>query len=354
MGITEVNVLRQEMASRGGDVGVSEDLLGWASDNGGCLLTGTLSQFDRLLHRLKGPDIGLRGLAVSIEAALHNFDDSFPACHPGLHLEQAPLLMGILNVTPDSFSDGGEYAEADSAVMHALDMVARGAALVDIGGESTRPGSDPVSESDELSRVLPVVRALARPLPGRLSVDTSKARVAADVLAAGAFMVNDVSALRADEEMAAVVRDADCPVVLMHMQGDPRTMQEDPQYRDVTEEVYSFFVERLNWAVDQGLREENLLIDPGIGFGKTTAHNLTLLRDLEAFRSLGRPLVLGTSRKRFLGELLGSEVPQQRDAATACTTAMAVTAGVHILRVHEVEGNRQAAVVARAIREAGV
>ena len=177
--------------------------------------------------------------------------------------------------------------------------------------------------------------------------------MAAEALAAGAFMVNDISALRADREMVAVVRDAGCPVVLMHMQGDPKTMQDDPTYRDVVGDVYAFFLERLNWAVDNGLSEQNLLIDPGIGFGKTTAHNLELLHNLEAFRSLGRPIVVGASRKRFLGELLGIKAPRERDLATAATTTMAVLAGAHVVRVHEIAGNREAALVARAVMGAG-
>jgi dihydropteroate synthase len=353
LGIREVNILKQELTSRGGDVAVSEDLFQWMRENGGCLLMGNLAQFERLLPRLKGPDTGLRELADSIETALRNYSEPFPACHPGLHLDQAPLLMGILNVTLDSFSDGGSYRDVDAAALHALDMVARGAALVDVGGESTRPGSEPVSELDESKRVMPVVQALARPLHGRLSIDTCKARVAGEALAAGAFMINDISALRMDREMVAVVRDAGCPVVLMHMLGSPKDMQSDPRYEDVVADVYAFLLERLNWAVDNGLSEQNLLIDPGIGFGKTTVHNLELLRNLEAFKSLGRPIVVGASRKRFLGELLGIEDSRRRDQATAATTTMAVLAGAHIIRVHEIAGNRQAALVARAVMRAG-
>lgn len=354
LGIREINLLKQELTSRGGDVAVSEDLFRWMEENGGCLLLGTLSQFERLLPRLKGPDTGLHELADSIETALRNYSTSTPLCHPGIPLEAAPLLMGILNVTPDSFSDGGAHTDVESAVAHALEMASLGAAFVDVGGESTRPGSEPVSEVEELERVMPVVQALARQLEGRVSVDTSKARIAAEALEAGAFMINDISALRADPEMVAVVRDADCPVVLMHMRGDPKTMQDDPVYRDVVSDVYAFFLERLDWAVGSGLREENLLIDPGIGFGKTTAHNLTLLRNLEAFKSLGRPLVVGASRKRFLGELLGIDVAEERDRATAATTAIAVLAGAHVVRVHEIEGNRQSASVTQAILNAGV
>jgi len=352
LGIREVNVLKEELTSRGGDVAVSEDLFQWMKENGGCLLMGTLSEFERMLPSLKSGETGLRELAESIEAALRNHDTPVPPCHPHLRLDQAPLLMGVLNLTPDSFSDGGMHKDLDSAVMAGLEMVARGAALVDVGGESTRPGSEPVYEQDEIQRVMPVVQALARSLPGRISIDTYKARVAADALAAGAFMVNDISALRMDRDMVAVVRDAGCPVVLMHMQGRPRDMQEDPAYSDVVEEVYAFFLERLNWAVDMGLSEENLLIDPGIGFGKTKDHNLALLRNLEAFRSLGRPIVVGTSRKRFIGEILGLDDPQQRDTATAATTSLAVMSGAHVLRVHEIEGNREAAIMARAIRMA--
>lgn len=349
VGIREVNILKQELTSRGGDVAVSEDLLAWMRENGGCLLMGTVAQFERLLPRLKGPDLGLQDLAESVETALRNYDVSTPASHPRLPLIHAPLLMGILNVTPDSFSDGGLHLDLDSTVMLGLEMVARGATFVDVGGESTRPGAEPVYELEELKRVMPFVQALARSLPGRVSIDTYKARVAAEALAAGAFMVNDISALRMDRDMVAVVRDADCPVVLMHMLGKPRTMQDEPVYRDVVEDVYAFFLERLNWAVDNGVKEENLLIDPGIGFGKTTTHNLELLRNLEAFRSLGRPIVVGTSRKRFLGEILGIEAPRERDMATTATTAMAVMGGAHIVRVHEIPHNLQAAQVARAV-----
>jgi dihydropteroate synthase len=257
--------------------------------------------------------------------------------------------MGVLNVTPDSFSDGGLLGDPEAAVQAGLAMVEEGAALVDVGGESTRPGADTLPLEVERERVLPVLSALGAALPGRVSVDTYKAALAADALAAGAYMVNDISALRMDKEMVAVLRDADCPVILMHMLGEPKTMQQAPSYTDVVREIYTFFVERLNWAVDNGLKEENLLVDPGIGFGKTTAHNLEILRQLDAFRSLGRPIVLGTSRKRFLGEILGIEEPQARDEGTAATTVIAAAAGAHIVRAHRVGLNRDAAKIARAV-----
>ena len=257
--------------------------------------------------------------------------------------------MGVLNVTPDSFSDGDSYPDVDAAVAAGLRMAGEGAAFVDVGGESTRPGAPPVPADEEMRRVMPVVTALAADLPGRISVDTYKAEVAAAALNAGAYMVNDISALRMDAGMVDVVRDADCPVVLMHMKGEPRDMQRDPQYKDVVSEIYAFFVERLNWAVDHGLREENLLVDPGIGFGKKTEHNLEILRNLAAFRSLGRPVVVGTSRKRFLGDITGVVEPAGRDGATTATTVLAAREGAHILRVHRVADNVEAASVARAV-----
>jgi dihydropteroate synthase len=347
--VRAANILKQEMLSRGGEVATSREVYELHGGKADCLVMGTLTQFERLLPKLKAQPFGLRRLADSVEAALRNHDDPLPACPAGIDLTDAPLLMGVLNVTPDSFSDGDSYPDAAAAARAGLDMVQDGAAFVDVGGESTQPGAQSVPLEEELGRVLPVIRALAPTLPGRISVDTYKAAVAAEALAAGAYMVNDISALRADPEMVAVIRDAGCPVVLMHMLGEPKTMQQAPVYDDVIEELYAFFVERLNWAVDNGLSEENLLVDPGIGFGKTTAHNVEILRGLAAFRSLGRPIVVGTSRKRFLGEIAGIDDAKDRDGVTAATTVIAAAAGAHIVRVHRVDLNRDAARVARAV-----
>ncbi len=342
------SILKQEMLSRGGEVAVSREVYELKGEKADCLIMGTLTQFERLLPKLRQQPFGLRRLADAVETALRNYDTALPAAPPELGLERGPLLMGIVNLTPDSFSDGDLYAGAEAAVAAALKMAAEGADFIDLGGESTRPGAGYVQEDEEAGRVLPVVRALAPRVQARISVDTYKAGVAAQALAAGAHMVNDISALRMDPEMVAVLRDARCPVILMHMQGEPRTMQDAPTYDDVVEDVYRFFVERLNWAVDHGLNEQDLLVDPGIGFGKTTEHNLLLLRHLSAFRSLGRPLVVGTSRKRFLGSILGLEEPRARDNATVATTALAVWEGAHIIRVHQVAANREAARVAQA------
>lgn len=346
------NVLKQEMVARGGEVAISREVYEWWGDRADCIIMGTLVQFEELVEKLSTQSLGLRSLALSLAAALHNYDQEPPSGPAGLDLDDSPVLMGVLNVTPDSFSDGSQYPDVDSAVSRALDIVLEGASLVDVGGESTRPGAEPVPTEEELRRVLPVVKALAPSLPNRVSVDTYRAQVAAAALEGGAYMVNDISALRMDPEMVAVVRDADCPVILMHMQGEPRSMQENPTYENVVAEIYDFFVERLNWAVDNGLKERNLLIDPGLGFGKTTAHNLEILRGLSSLRSLGRPVVVGASRKRFLGEVLGIAEPRERDAATAATTVLVSMAGAHIIRVHEVPMNRDAARLAKAVQRA--
>jgi dihydropteroate synthase len=263
-----------------------------------------------------------------------------------------PCVMGVLNVTPDSFSDGGLFVHPEAALRQGVAMVAEGAAIVDIGGESTRPGSDPVSVEQESARVVPVVEALRESVAVPVSVDTSKAEVARRALAAGAAFVNDVTALRSDPEMAAVVAEAGCPVCLMHMLGAPKTMQEDPRYDDVVDEVLRFLEERLATAVAAGVREEQVLLDPGIGFGKTPAHNLLLLRHLDRFVALGRPVVLGTSRKRFLGVILDAE-PQDRLFGTVATTVMGVLAGAAVFRVHDVRPNVEALRVTDAVRTAG-
>jgi dihydropteroate synthase len=349
LSVRAAGILKQEMLARGGEVAISREVYETSGELADCLVMGTVGQFERLMPKLKMQPFGLSRLADALDTALHNYDAPVPVGPPGMDLSDGPLLMGIVNVTPDSFSDGGDRNELSVAARAALRMAEEGAALIDIGGESTRPGSDPVSAKDEAARVLPVVEALAAELPGRISVDTYKAWVAAQALERGAYMINDISALRMDPEMVAVLRDAGCPVVLMHMLGEPKTMQQDPHYDDVVDEVYAFFLERLNWAIDNGLKEENLLVDPGLGFGKTTSHNLEILHNLQTFRSLGRPVVLGASRKRFLGEILSIDDPKGRDSATAAITVLAAAQGAHILRVHRIGPNLEAVRLARAV-----
>jgi dihydropteroate synthase len=257
-----------------------------------------------------------------------------------------PLVMGVVNVTPDSFSDGGAWLDPEAAVAHGHDLARQGADILDIGGESTRPGAEPVGAAEELRRVLPVLEGLAVAGP-RLSIDTSKAAVAEAALRAGATIVNDVTALRGDPAMAALLAQNHCDVCLMHMLGEPRTMQRDPRYDDVVDDVKAFLSARLELAVAQGIAEERIWLDPGIGFGKTVAHNLELLRRLHELVGLGRPLVVGTSRKSFLGTLTGRG-PHDRVPATIATNVLALAAGARIFRVHDVAEVRDALVVAAA------
>jgi dihydropteroate synthase len=259
-------------------------------------------------------------------------------------------LMGVVNVTPDSFSDGGLYLDPEAAIAHGRELAAAGAEILDVGGESTRPGAEVVPAEEELRRVVPVVRGLA-PLEEHeclVSVDTSKARVAAAAVDAGAAIVNDVTALRGDGEMAVLCAERDVTVVLMHMRGDPRTMQDDPRYDDVVAEVKSFLVERVEAATASGIAEERIWLDPGIGFGKTAAHNLELLRRLGELRDLGRPLVIGTSRKSFIGKVDGFAA-SERLGGTIASSVLAAAEGAEVLRVHDVAEMRQALTVAAAI-----
>jgi len=256
--------------------------------------------------------------------------------------------MGILNVTPDSFSDGGRFTDHGRAVEHGLAMERDGATIIDVGGESTRPGAEPVSERDELARVIPVIEGLcAAGLRASVSIDTSKATVARAALDAGATLINDVSALRGDPAMAALVASAGVTCVLMHMRGEPRTMQHDPRYDDVVGEVRAFLEERLHAAVEAGIDEERIWLDPGIGFGKTMEHNLVLLRELPRLAQLGRPIVIGTSRKSFLGRLTGREFTGL-GAATVATSVLAYERGARIFRVHDVAPTRDALIVSAA------
>jgi dihydropteroate synthase len=256
-------------------------------------------------------------------------------------------LMGVVNVTPDSFSDGGLYLDPEAAVAHGRELAEAGAEILDVGGESTRPGAVPVSAAEELRRVVPVIQALSGS-GARISVDTSKAAVAAAALDAGAEIVNDVTALRADPEIAPLCAARGATVVLMHMLGEPRTMQEDPRYDDVVAEVRAFLAERLEAAVAAGIAEERVWLDPGIGFGKTGAHNMELLRRLGELCELGRPLVIGTSRKSFIGKVDGSPA-DQRLGGTIATSVLAAAEGAAVLRVHDVAEVRQALTVAAAI-----
>lgn len=258
--------------------------------------------------------------------------------------------MGILNITPDSFSDGGHYTGVDAALRQALRMRSEGADIIDIGGESTRPGSDPVPAQQQIQRVIPVIAAIRRETGIVISIDTTSCEVAEAALAAGADMINDVSAGLDDAAILTLAAETGVPIILMHSRGAPKTMQDDPYYDDVVQEVIDALHERIHAALNAGIKKENIAIDPGIGFGKRKQDNLDLLAHLDRLVASGFPVLLGTSRKRFMGSICAVAEPAELVTATAVTTALGVMAGVRLFRVHDVRENRQAADVAWAIK----
>lgn len=264
-------------------------------------------------------------------------------------IHDCPLIMGIVNITPDSFSDGGRYLAVDRAVAQALALVDQGADILDLGAESTRPGAIPVSEQEEMDRLLPVLSEVVKQTTVPVSVDTMKSRVARAALAAGASIINDVTAMRFDPDMAQVVATYGAGVVLMHMQGTPLTMQESPHYENVVSEVGEFFEERIDAAQQAGIAKSHIVLDPGFGFGKLQVHNLELLNRLSAFSRFGCPLLVGLSRKALLGKILDRPV-QDREWGTAAAVAMAVDRGAAIIRVHEVAAMKDVVKVAAAVR----
>ena len=260
----------------------------------------------------------------------------WPCSGRTLALGERTLVMGILNATPDSFSDGGSYSDPSAAVDRVLEMVAQGADIIDIGGESTRPGAEPVSETEEIRRTVPIIGRIREQSDVPISIDTTKAEVARQALEAGADIINDVSAFEADEKMVGVAAETQAGVVLMHMKGSPKTMQEDPAYGNVVRDVAAYLRGRLGFAVQRGVRRECMVVDPGIGFGKTDEHNLGLLRGLPELAQCGSPLLIGVSRKSFIGHVTGRENPADRLAGSLGAAAWAAMQGAHILRVHDV------------------
>lgn len=321
--------------------------------------------------RLAGGDIGfalvqvLQGRPGNIKRELRSYQDlrasSDNAIIECLNLleqnrvlpaeasQPGPLLMGVVNVTPDSFSDGGEFLDARVAIAHGQMLAAAGADILDIGGESTRPGADAISLNDELERVLPVVEGLHQ-LKQPLSIDTRKPDVMRQAIDKGARLLNDITALSYDGQSVAVAHELQCPVILMHAQGDPRTMQDNPHYDDVVLEVFDWLMHRLEVALKAGIERPNLLIDPGIGFGKNLDHNLALLANLAFFHGTGVPIVLGASRKRFIGALAEAPNAKQRVPGSLAASVKAAAGGVQVIRVHDVAETRQALNVAQAIQ----
>lgn len=268
-------------------------------------------------------------------------------------LGQKTWFMGVINVTPDSFSDPGECLDKDRAVARGLEMEEQGADILDIGGESSRPGSDPISEKEERKRVIPVIAELRKKTDILISVDTTKANVAEEALAAGANIINDISAFRFDDRMPLLVSESGVPVILMHMKGVPKTMQSNPFYEDLFQEIQCFLEERIATAAAYGIAEEKIIIDPGIGFGKSLEHNLTIINNLRFLECIGRPILVGISRKSFIGKILNLP-PHERTEGTIGSAVLSVLKGAHILRIHDVQSVKRAVTVAEAIMNQGL
>jgi len=316
------------------------------------MVTGTPNQMRRLCRLLAEDQRIPPGLTGKIDSLLDNYlrsDYKINCRGKDLDLSRRTHIMGILNVTPDSFSDGGRHTDAARALTHAREMAAAGADIIDIGGESTRPGAAPVAEEEELRRIIPLIERLSAELAVPISVDTYKSSVAKKAIEAGAGIVNDISGLRFSPDMANVVADSGAAVVIMHIKGTPRDMQLNPVYDDVVGEVMDYLEEGIEIAARAGVDREKIFIDPGIGFGKALEHNLALLDQLEQFQALGRPIVLGTSRKKFIGTVLDIPAPEQRVDGTAATVAIGIERGARVVRVHDVARMAQVAKMTDAI-----
>ncbi|MBI5554393.1 MAG: dihydropteroate synthase [Elusimicrobia bacterium] len=324
------NILKQEMLSLGAEAACSRAVMSLQRGRAPVLLIGTPAQYRKLLCKLTGQPFGLKQVAPGLREIIDNY------YRPVKNVQ----IMGILNITPDSFFDGGKYLASRQAIARVLEMTREGADIIDIGGESSRPGSAPVSVKEELARVLPTLKAVVNKIKIPLSIDTYKSEVASVCLDHGAEIINDISALRFDRKMAKVAVKYKAKVVLMHMQGTPRQMQKKPHYQDVVGEVFQFLKERIQLAVDQGISREKLIIDPGLGFGKTLEHNLELLRKLSEFRSLGAPVLLGASRKSMIGTILGTGLAGRLNGSLAAA-AWGYLQGANILRVHDVKATKE-------------
>lgn len=329
----QANIIKQEMLSKGGEAAVARGVIDCSIRETRVLLMGTLKQYDAFLAKLKSQPFGLPALADRIKEALKNREGFNPFdldCRGKiLRLGERTLVMGILNVTPDSFSEGGLFYDHGRALEHARQMVADGADIIDLGGESTRPGYEPVTEEEELERVMPVLKRLINEIPAPVSIDTTKSNVARRALEAGAHILNDQWSLRSDPEMASVAAEYGVPVIFMHN-------QKGTEYRDLVGDMVEYFQESIEIAMAAGIPPERLIVDPGIGFGKTVEQNLEAIRRLGELRCLGRPILLGTSRKSVIGKTLNLPA-DQRVEGTAATVAVGIANGADIVRVHDVK-----------------
>lgn len=332
------NIIKQEMLSVGGEAATTHGSIDQSVEKTDVLLFGTLKHLKCLISKMKRHQFGLPILANDLEVILFNYDSipkPMPIGNKLFDFSERTFVMGILNVTPDSFSDGGKYSTTDLAVKHAQQMLRDGADIIDIGGESTRPGSCPVSLEEEIKRVIPVIKKIVQSTPAVVSIDTTKAEVARQAIAAGAVMVNDISGLRKDANMAKVIAESKVPVCLMHIKGTPKDMQVNPIYSDVMDEISDYLLEGLAIAKRAGILHEKLIVDPGVGFGKTVEQNLEIVNKLRELKVLGCPLLIGPSRKSVIGKILDLPV-EDRVEGTAALVALSIVNGANLVRVHDI------------------
>ncbi|UCD91841.1 MAG: dihydropteroate synthase [Methanobacteriota archaeon] len=349
VGTKEANIIKQEMLSAGGDAATDKGTLDHSVEESDLILMGTTSQYEKLLSKLNIQPFQCKQIAAEVEEVLENFEKrDFVLKLPKKKIPlDRTLVMGVLNVTPDSFSDGGKFLEPDTAINHGEEMAKQGADIIDIGGESTRPYSDPVSQEEELKRVRPVVEELLQRIDVPISIDTMHPEVAKEIVEMGAQMVNDVSGLR-DEQMMSTVAELDVPVVIMHMLGEPKTMQEKPEYKDVMGDICRYLRNQVDAAVKGGISREKIIVDPGIGFGKTVEHNLEIVRRLGEMRSLGFPILIGASRKSFIGKILDADETERMEGSLAAMVS-SIQNGANIVRVHDVKESVRAVKIADAV-----
>ncbi|MFC1897937.1 dihydropteroate synthase, partial [Candidatus Cloacimonadota bacterium] len=343
--IGAANILKQEMLSIGGDAAVARGVVNGVEKCSDVILLGNSDKIKKLISKLEYQTIfGLTEIKNDLQKMLNQqLGKATKILKIGENKIDlsSPKIMGILNVTPDSFSDGNKFLDVDKAVEHALQMVEDGADIIDIGGESTRPGAEKIELQQELDRVIPIIEKIRARSKVPISIDTCKSEVARAALAAGVNLINDISALRFDEKMIEILQEnEDVPIILMHMLGVPRTMQKDPSYNDVIEEILNFFDERIEFCISKGIDLSRIIIDPGIGFGKRQQDNLVILKNISEFKCFGVPVLVGASRKSFIGRIYESEAGDRLEGSLAAT-ALALESGLDIIRVHDVKSHKR-------------
>lgn len=351
--VLAINILKQEMLARGGDVVTSRDTLLETRGTTDVIIEGHQKSFKSLIPKIRMQPFGLKDLADELEIFLKDNKNnrnkkSFRIGKKKFDLISNTLVMGIINVTPDSFFDGGKYNHKDQAVKRISEMIADGADIIDIGGLSSRPGSKPVSLEEELERTIPVIESVSNNFDTLISIDTYRSEIALEAISAGAHMVNDISAFNMDKNMAGMVADKGVSVTLMHMQGKPEDMQKNPQYENVVDEIYEYLDGKANDAIGAGISPDKIILDPGIGFGKTLDHNLSILNKISEFSSMGYPIMVGASRKSFIGGILDLPVEDRLEGSLAAAV-WSVINGANILRVHDVAETVRAVKTARSI-----